>query len=113
MAAILAIIAAVAGGNLGLTATPLHPRAGARLVVGATGQVYDKGRLYLYRSSRRTCADTARGEARVGRLMTVRPIAGSFEVIKVIHPRRAGTMSICGYLYAITCDATGRDCGAA
>src|SRR3954453_10459888 len=111
MAGLLAMIAAVAGGTLGLTATPQHPRVGTRIVVGATGQVNDSGRLYLYRSSRRSCADTARGEARIARPLVVEDIKDQFEVTRVIRPRRTGTISICVYLYAITCDVGSHHCG--
>src|SRR3954447_2843532 len=112
MAAILAILAAVAGGNLGVTATPAHPRVGHRVVVGATGQVGTTGRLYLYRSAR-SCADTARGERRLGTLLATRPIKGSFEALVSYRPRRVRTEWICGYLYAISCDIGDQGCAPA
>ena len=112
MALFLALVAAVAGGNLVVTTQPERSRVGQRVAVRATGQVGDKGRLWIYRD-RMGCAQTARGEQRRGTRLTSRPIQGSFDFEVVIRPRRAGSVWICGYLYAITCDAAGSNCGPA
>jgi hypothetical protein len=112
MGLILALAVAVAGGNLVVTTAPEKPRVGHRVAVRATGQVGDKGRLWIYRS-RRECAVTQRGERHRGTLLTSRPIVGSFDFQAYIRPRRIGRLWICGYLYAITCDATGQNCGTA
>jgi hypothetical protein len=113
MALIVAFAVAVAGGNLVVTTAPEKTRVGHRVVVRATGQVGDTGgRLWVFRD-RKGCAQTARGERRRGTLMTSRPINGSFDFEAAFRPRRSGRIWICGYLYAITCDAAGRDCGPA
>src|SRR4051794_6123620 len=103
---------AVAGGNLVVTTAPEKPRAGQRVAVRATGQVGDTGRLWIYHD-RKGCAVTVRGERRRGRLITTRPITGSFDFERTLRPRRAGRVWICGSLYAITCDAAGNNCGPA
>lgn len=113
MTAIIALLAAVAGGNLGLTALPGHPRVGQRVHVAATGSVRDGGRLYLYRNTRFGCADTAVGERRRGTLLAARAVSDSFEFELTYRPRRVRSEWICGYLYAITCDALGRNCAPA
>ena len=110
MGLILALAVAVAGGNLAVTATPEKPRVGHRVVVRATGQVGDKGRLWIFRDPK-GCAQTARGAKRRATLMASRPIVGSFDFEVSFRPRRIGRIWICGYLYAISCDATGANCG--
>lgn len=113
MALILALVAAVAGGNLVVTTAPSRPHVGHRVAVRATGQVGDTGgRLWVYRD-RVGCATTVRGERRRGTLMASRPITGSFDFEAYFRPRRTGTVWVCGYLYAITCDAAGQNCGPA
>jgi hypothetical protein len=113
MAVILALVAAVAGGNLAVTTAPERARVGHRVEVRATGQVGDGGgRLWIYRD-RKGCADTVRAERRRGTLLGSRRIEASFDFEVAFRPRRAGRQWICGYLYAITCDAAGRDCGPA
>ena len=113
MLAALAVAAAVAGGNLVVTTAPEHTRVGHRVVVRATGQVGENGgHLWIYRD-RKGCAQTQRGERRRGVLMTSRPITGSFDFEKAMRPRAAGRIWICGYLYAITCDAAGQNCAPA
>jgi hypothetical protein len=113
MGLILALAVAVAGGNLVVTTAPEAARVGHRVVVRATGQVGDSGgHLWIYRD-RTGCAVSARGERRRGALMTSRPITGSFDFEASFRVRRTGRVWICGYLYAITCDAAGQNCGAA
>jgi hypothetical protein len=112
MALILALALAVAGGNLVVTTAPEKVRSGHSVAVRATGQVGDTGRLWVYRD-RKGCAVTQRGERRRGTLLASRPIEGSFDFEVRIRPRRAGSLWICGYLYAITCDAMGQNCGTA
>ena len=112
MALILALAVAVAGGNLVVTAAPEKPRLGHRVAVRATGQVGDRGRLWIYRD-RKGCAQTVRGERRRGTLLVSKPIEASFDFEVNIRPRRTGRLWICGYLYAITCDAIGNNCGTA
>jgi hypothetical protein len=112
MGLILALAVAVAGGNLVITTAPEKVRVGHSVAVRATGQVGDTGRLWVYRD-RKGCAVTQRGERRRGTLLTSRPIEGSFDFEVRIRPRREGSLWICGYLYAITCDAAGQNCGAA
>lgn len=109
MGVIVALLVAVAGGNLVVTTSPEHTRVGHRVVMRATGQVGDTGRLWIY-LDRRGCAQTQSGERRRGRLVTSRPITGSFDFERSFRPRRAGTIWVCGYLYANTCDAAGRNC---
>ncbi len=113
MAAILAVLAAVAGGNLAVTAAPTKPRTGQRVEVRATGQVGDHGRLYLYRNTSRSCADSARGERGRGTLLASHRINQTFDFEIAYRPHRARREWVCGYLYAISCDAAGRNCGAA
>jgi hypothetical protein len=110
MGLIVALAMAVAGGNLVVTTAPEHVRVGRAVAVRATGQVGDRGRLWIY-SDRKGCATAVRGERDRGRLITSRPIVGSFDFESRIRPRRAGRLWICGYLYAITCDAVGANCG--
>ena len=108
-----AMLAAVAGGNLAVTTAPEHPRVNHRVTIRATGQVGDTGHLYIYRETGRTCAASARGEARRGVRMASKPITGSFDLVLFHVPRRAGRLLICAYLYANTCDAAGEHCGPA
>jgi hypothetical protein len=111
--ALLAMIAAVAGGNLAVTTAPLKPHVGQRIQVRSTGQVNYTGRLFIYRNLSRSCADTADGERRRGIRLAMRPITGSFDFTISYVPRRARREWVCGYLYAISCDAAGQNCGAA
>jgi hypothetical protein len=111
--AILAVIAAVAGGNLAVTTAPGRPHVGHRVAVRSTGQVGDTGgRLYIY-TDRKGCRADSRSERRRGDRIATRPIEGSFDFETHFTPRRSGRIWVCGYLYAITCDASGRDCGPA
>ena len=111
MLAGLLIAVAVAGGNLVVTTSPEHTRVGHRVAVRATGEVGESGgHLWVYRASR-GCADSARAERQRGTLMTSRPITGSFDFQSAFRPRSSGRVWICGYLYALTCDAAGANCG--
>ena len=113
MALILALVAAVAGGNLAVTTAPGKPHVGQRVQVRSTGQVGDTGgRLYVYRD-RSGCLASARAERHRGVLLATRPISGSFDFEVGFTPRRVGRIWVCGYLYAITCDAAGPYCGPA
>jgi hypothetical protein len=113
MGVILALALAVAGGNLVVTTAPEKTHVGHRVVVRATGEVGDSGgHLWIYRD-RKGCAQTARGEGHRGTLITSRPITGSFDFEKSLKPTRTGRIWVCGYLYAITCDAAGRNCAPA
>jgi hypothetical protein len=113
MALILALAVAVAGGNLVVTTAPEKVRVGHRVEIRATGQVGDSGgHLWIYRD-RKGCMQTVRNERRRGVLITSRPITGSFDFEVRIRPRRTGRLWICGYLYAITCDAAGQNCAPA
>jgi hypothetical protein len=113
VALILALAVAVAGGNLVVTTAPEKVRSGRQVAVRATGQVGDTGgRLWIYHD-RKGCAVSVRGERRRGTLIVSKPITGSFDFESRIRPRRVGRLWICGYLYAITCDALGRNCGTA
>ena len=114
----LALLAAVAGGNLAVTTSPAHPRAGARVGVYATGQVGDTGgRLYLFRNVGTRCADSVSAQRALGR--KARPLGkpldvdGAFETRVSYLPRRAGREWVCGYLYANTCDELLKTCGPA
>jgi hypothetical protein len=112
MGLILALAVAVAGGNLAVTTAPEKPRVNQRVAVRATGQVGDKGYLWIYRD-RKGCAQTQRGERRRGTLLGRRSITESFDFEVFFRPRRDGSIWVCGYLYAITCDVAGQNCGAA
>jgi hypothetical protein len=112
MGLILALVAAVAGGNLAVTTAPEKPRVNQRVAVRVTGQVGDKGRLWIYRD-RKGCAQTGRAEGRRGTRMATLPITESFDFEVFFRPRREGRIWVCGYLYAITCDAAGQNCGPA
>jgi hypothetical protein len=110
---ILALLAAVAGGDLAVTTAPARPHVGQKVVVSATGQVGDMGgHLYLYHD-RNGCLASARSERRRGVLMASVPIKSTFELQRSFRPGRIGRIWVCGYLYAITCDAAGRNCGPA
>jgi len=119
MLAVLALAAAVAGGNLAVTAAPGHPRSGQRVEVRSTGQVGDTGGMfYLYRNLGPRCGTSARDEQRLGRkarpLRVRMPIHDSFDFTTRYRAGRAGTREwVCGYLYAITCDAAGNNCAPA
>jgi hypothetical protein len=113
----LALAAAVAGGNLAVT-TSSHPVVGRPVQVRATGQVGDKGRLYVYLNRGPGCAASSDQERALGRsvrrLHAPLPVEGSFDFRTSFVPRRTATrMWVCSYLYAITCDAAGRNCGPA
>jgi hypothetical protein len=112
MVALAILLAAVAGGNLVVTTAPEKVRSGRQVAVRATGEVGDRGRLWIYHD-RKGCAVDVRTERRRGTLIVSRPIVGSFDFESRIRPRRVGRLWICGYLYAITCDAVGRNCGTA
>jgi hypothetical protein len=112
MGLILALIAAVAGGNLAVTAAPEKPRVNQRVAVRVTGQVGDRGRLWIYRD-RKGCAQSVRAERRRGTRLATLPITESFDFQVHFRPRYSGRIWVCGYLYAITCDAAGRNCGPA
>jgi hypothetical protein len=112
VALILALVAAVAGGNLAVTTAPAKPHVDQRVVVRSTGQVGDKGKLYIYRD-RKGCLASARAERHRGSRLASLPIEGSFDFEVFLTPRRIGRIWVCAYLYAITCDAAGRDCGPA
>jgi hypothetical protein len=107
--AVLASIAAVAGGQLAVTMAPAHPRIGQRVTISLTGQVGDRGRLYVFRNSARRCADTADGERRIGHRLGSWPITQPFEKQLRFTARRSSW--VCVYLYALSCDAAGRSCG--
>jgi len=113
MVALAILLAAVAGGNLVVTTAPEKVRSGHQVAVRATGQVGDTGgRLWIYHD-RKGCAVSVRGERHRGTLIVSRPIVGSFDFESRIRPQRVGRLWICGYLYAITCDAVGRNCAPA
>ena len=63
MPLILALALAVAGGNLVVTTAPERARIGQRVAVRATGQVGDKGRLWIYHD-RKGCEETKQVERR-------------------------------------------------
>jgi hypothetical protein len=115
----LALAAAVAGGNLAVTTDTTRPHPGQRVVVRATGQVgHTGGWLYLYRNRGVHCGVSVRAERRLGRRATrlrkPLPIDETFDVRARFRAGRAGTGEwVCGYLYAVTCDAAGRNCGPA
>ena len=104
------LLAAVAGGQLAVSMEPAHPRMGQRATVYLTGQVGDHGHLYVFRNRTRRCADTARGERRIGALAGSWAINQPFEK-RVRFAARPGW--VCAYLYAITCDAAGQNCAPA
>jgi hypothetical protein len=106
----LAIVAAVAGGSLAVTTSPRHPHVGHALHVAATGEVGDRGRLYIYRNTSRACAQSARGERRRGILLVTRALDAPFEIELAYMPRRARREWVCSYLYGVACDAAGRNC---
>ena len=109
----------MAGGNLALTTSTQHPHPGQRVRVHATGQVGDSGgRLYLYRNLGRRCAVSELGERDMGRRAARlrRPVAinQTFDLGASYRAGHAGTREwVCGYLYAITCDAAGDNCAPA
>jgi hypothetical protein len=113
MLAALAIVAAVAGGTLGVTATPDRPRVGQRVTVDATGFVGDEGHLWLYRMRGRSCAHTQRAARRRGRRMVSRVVTESFEARTSFVPRRSGRLWLCGYLYSNACDTGSGTCAPA
>jgi hypothetical protein len=120
--AAIALAAAVAAGNLAVTASPVHPRPGQRIVVRSTGDVgRTGGRFYLYRNRGHRCGAAVDDERRLGArarlLRAPLPVSGnggSFDFTTSYRAGRAGTREwVCGYLYAITCDAAGNNCGPA
>jgi hypothetical protein len=108
---LVALVAAVAGGQLAVSMTPPHPRVGQRVDIAMTGEVGDRGHLYVYRNLSRRCAATVSGERGRGKRLASWPIDAPFEK----HVRFAGRRSswVCVYLYAITCDAAGNNCAPA
>jgi hypothetical protein len=111
--ALMAILAAVAGGNLAVTVNTQKPRVGHRVYVRSTGQVDAKGRYYVFRNRRAPCGQTARSEAKRGVRLAVKPITESFDLTLSYKPRVVRREWICAYLYSISCDAAGNNCGAA
>jgi hypothetical protein len=119
----VALFAAVAAGNLAVTAVPTHPHAGHRVVVRSTGQVGDSGgRYYVYRNRGVSCRPSAEGERALSRRrakllhapLAVTGESPSFDFTTTYRAGRAGTREwVCGYLYAITCDAAGKNCAPA
>jgi len=109
--ALAAVVAAVAGGQLAVSISPSHPRAGQRVDVALTGQVGDTGRLYVYRNRSQRCAATVSGERHIGTRAASWPIQEPFEKHVRFVARRQGW--VCVYLYAITCDAAGHNCAPA
>ena len=107
----LMLAAAVAGGNLAVTVSTSHPRIGQRVEVRSTGQVGDTGRFYVYRNLSKRCAADVDDERGRGIKLAERPIDETFDLTVGYRPRRARVEWICGYLYTITCDAAGHDCG--
>ena len=114
----LALAAAVAGGNLAVTISS-HPTVGKRVGVYATGQVGERGGwLYIYRNTGRRCAVSVDGQRNLGsrarRMHAPYSITGSFAHRTSYIPRQSGDATwICAYLYAVTCDAAGNNCGPA
>ncbi|MFL5841464.1 MAG: hypothetical protein ACJ77Z_13530 [Thermoleophilaceae bacterium] len=114
----LALAAAVAGGNLAVTASP-HPRVYHYVRIRATGQVGDAGRLFVYRNRGVGCANSADEEVALGtsKVVPLHPplaVEGSFDFTTLYLPSRFGEREwVCSYLYARTCDAAGAHCGPA
>src|SRR5688572_17855940 len=104
MLAALAMMAAVAGGSLGVTHSPDRPRVGQRVTVYATGYVGDEGHLWIYRMTGRSCAHTQRAAAGRGSRLLSRVLHESFEVRTSYVPRRVRREWICGYLYSNACE---------
>src|SRR3954452_14582002 len=113
MAALLAILAAVAGGNLGVTVNTQRPVVGHRVYVRSTGQVDSTGRFYVFRNRSARCGQTARSEARRGVALAVKPVRESFDMTVRFTPHRVRDEWVCVYLYSIICDAAGGNCAAA
>jgi hypothetical protein len=111
--AILATVAAVAGGQLAVSMQPARPQVGHRIDIAMTGQVGDKGRLYVYRNRSARCSATAAGERRIGVRIASWRITQPFEHHVRFTPRQVRTEWVCAYLYAITCDAAGHNCAPA
>jgi hypothetical protein len=114
----LALAAAVAGGNLAVTA-PARPPVWRYVTILATGQVGRDGTLFMYRNRGAPCAATRDDEEALGRSKAVEvheplSIQGSFELKATYLPRRFGvTEWVCSYLYAEACDVATGQCGAA
>ena len=111
--AVAALVAAVAGGSLGITASPTSPRVGRTVTAFATGYPGDHGHLYIYRMAGRECAHTQRSARLRGTRLAYREVRASFEVRVSFTPRRVRREWICGYLYSHACDAAGANCGPA
>src|SRR3954452_24167950 len=113
MAALLAILAAVAGGNLGVTVNTQRPVVGHRVYVRSTGQVDSTGRFYVFRNRSARCGQTARSEAGRGVALAIMPVRESCDRPVSFPPRRVRREWVCVYLYSISCDAAGHNCGPA
>ena len=109
----LALLAAVAGGNLAVTVNTQRPLVGHRVYVRSTGQVDAQGRYYLYRNPRERCGQTARAERGRGTLLASKAISESFDLTVSYTPRRVRREWVCAYLYSLSCDAAGQNCGPA
>ena len=72
----------------------------------------NKGRYYVYRNRRSTCGQTQHSEAHRGQLLVVKPISESFDLTIHYTPRVVRREWVCAYLYSISCDAAGKNCGA-
>ena len=92
---------------------PAHPRVGKRTDIAMTGQVGDRGWLFVYRNRSRRCAASAGGERRIGTRVGNWEVLHPFEHHVVFTPRRVRTEWVCVYLYAVSCDASGQNCGPA
>src|SRR4051794_30249071 len=111
--AIVAIAAAVAGGQLAVTMEPARPHVGQRIEIVMTGQVGQKGRHYVFRNRSKRCAAYVRGERSIGTRVASWAIDQPFEHRVSFVARRARTEFVCAYLYAVTCDAAGNNCAPA
>src|SRR3954451_6338272 len=113
MALLLAILAAVAGGNLGVSVNTQHPRVGHLVSVRSTGQVDATGVYYVFRNRSAPCAQSARGELRHhrGTRLARKSIHESFDLTVSYAPGRVQREWVCAYLYSISCDASGMYCG--
>jgi hypothetical protein len=114
----LALAAAVAGGNLAVTA-PSHPPVGRYVTIRATGQVGRDGELFTYRNRGARCAvsrdaEEALGPSKALELHAAHKVEGAFEFRTAYFPTLFGvTEWICSYLYATTCDVATGQCGSA
>jgi hypothetical protein len=114
----LALAAAVAGGNLAVTAPP-HPPFGRYVTIRATGQVGRDGELYTYRNRGAPCgvsrdAEEALGRSKALELHAPHKVERAFEFRTDYLPTLFGVSEwICSYLYASTCDVATGQCGSA